>query len=48
MNETKKQGDEMTNKEQELLNTVLKLNAQIEVALGLMNKKQKKEYLAQI
>ena len=48
MNETKKQGDEMTNKEQELLNTVLKLNAQIEVALGLMTKKQKKEYLAQI
>ena len=42
MNETKKQGDEMTNKEQELLNTVLKLNAQIEVALGLMTKKQKK------
>jgi len=48
MNETKKQGVEMTNKEQELLNTVLTLDAQIEVALGLMTKKQKKEYLAQI
>ena len=48
MNETKKQGVEMTNTEQELLNTVLTLNAQIEVALELMTKKQKKEYLAQI
>ena len=38
----------MTNREKQLLDTILKLDAQIEVALGLMTKKQKKEYLEQI